>query len=155
MSRTTFVTALIATVLASGVQPMQAQGVQSVRPDEIKWTQHPALPTGAMRAVVYGDPTKAGLYVTRLRSPAGLKVMPHTHPEDRIYTVLSGTLYIGYGDAFDEAKLQAYPKGSVIYLPAKLSHFQYARSDGYEIQISGIGPTDLTFLNPSDDLRRH
>jgi hypothetical protein len=149
------VTAFISAVLAAGLEPVRAQEVQSVRPDQIKWTQHPALPTGAMRAVVYGDPTKAGLYVTRLRSPQGLKVMPHTHPEDRIYTVLSGTLYIGYGDSFDESKLQAYPKGSVIYLPAKLSHFQYARSDGYEIQINAIGPTDLTFLNPSDDLRRH
>jgi hypothetical protein len=155
MTRTTLILAFIAAVLAAGLDPLRAQGVQSVRPDEIKWAQHPALPAGAMRAVVWGDPTKPGLYVTRLRSPQGLKVMPHTHPEDRIYTVLSGTLYIGYGDSFDEAKLQAYPKGSVIFLPAKLSHFQYARADGYEIQISGIGPTEITFLNPSDDLRRH
>jgi quercetin dioxygenase-like cupin family protein len=108
-----------------------------------------------MRAVVYGDPTKPGPYVTRLRAPNGLRVMPHTHPEDRIYTVLSGTLYLGIGEQWDDAKLVAYPEGSVIYLPAKLSHFQLSKSGEYLIQINAVGPTDLTFINPADDLRRH
>jgi quercetin dioxygenase-like cupin family protein len=135
---------------------LRAQGatVQAVRPEQIQWKPHPALSSGAMRAVVYGDPTKPGLYATRLRSPAGLKIMPHTHPEERIYTVMSGTLYLGVGDTYDESKLVAYPQGSVAYLPAKLSHYQFAKSDGYEIQISGIGPTDINYLNPADDPRR-
>jgi quercetin dioxygenase-like cupin family protein len=155
MSRAVLIPVFMTLAAVAGREPACAQSVQSVQPDQIKWAQHPALPKGAMRAVVYGDPTKPGLYATRLRSPEGLRVMPHTHPEDRIYTVLSGTLYLGIGESFDEGKLQAYPAGSVVFLPAKLSHFQYARSDGYVIQISGNGPTDLTFINPSDDLRRH
>ncbi|HTA74700.1 MAG TPA: cupin domain-containing protein [Gemmatimonadaceae bacterium] len=134
---------------------VRGQTVQSITPDEIKWSQHPALPTGAMRAVVYGTPTKPGLYATRLRAPNGLKIMPHTHPDDRIYTVLSGTLYLGVGDTWDETKLKAYPEGTVLFLPANLSHFQYSKSGEYLIQISGVGPTDLTFINPKDDLRRH
>jgi quercetin dioxygenase-like cupin family protein len=134
--------------------PSQPPGLQSIKPDQIKWSQHPALPAGAMKAVVYGDPTKPGPYVTRLRAPQGLRVMPHTHPDDRIYTVLSGTLYIGYGDTWDESKLLAYPAGSVIFLPAKLSHFQYSKSGEYVIQINAVGPTDLTFINPADDLRK-
>jgi hypothetical protein len=140
-------------VLIAVFGAQQQAGVQSITPDQIKWSQHPALPKGAMRAVVYGDPTKAGPYVTRLRAPQGLRVMPHTHPDDRMYTVLSGTLYIGYGDTWDESKLLAYPQGSVIYLPARLSHFQYSKSGEYVIQINAVGPTDLTFINPADDLR--
>jgi len=155
MSRTALISVLATVAIVAGREPAWAQGLQAVRPGQIKWTQHPALPKGAMRAVVYGDPTKPGLYATRLNSPPGLRVLPHTHPEDRIYTVLSGTLYLGIGESYDEAKLQAYPAGSVVYLPAKLSHYQYAKADGYVIQISGMGPTDLTFINPSDDLRHH
>lgn len=141
--------------LIAGAAHAQTTALKAVTPDQIKWSQHPALPTGAMRAVVYGDPTKSGPYVTRLRAPDGLKVLPHTHPEDRLYTVLSGTLYLGIGEKWDESKLVAYPQGSVIFLPAKLSHFQYSRSGEYLIQINADGPTDLTFINPADDLRRH
>jgi len=148
-------TCLAVSALVASAAQAQAADVQSIKPDEIKWSQHPALPKGAMRAVVYGDPTKPGLYVTRLRAPLGLKVLPHTHPEDRIYTVLSGTLYLGIGDTWDESKLVAYPQGTVLFLPAKLSHFQYSKSGEYLIQINASGPTDLTFINPADDLRRH
>src|SRR5579872_1019178 len=140
MSRRALAFVFSVALIVAGRAPARAQEVQSVRPDQIKWGQHPALAKGAMRAVVYGDPTKSGLYATRLRSPEGLRIMPHTHPEDRIYTVLSGTLYLGIGETYDEAKLQAYPAGSVVYLPAKLSHYQYAKADGYVIQISGMGP---------------
>ncbi len=154
MSPMTLARAVASLALIAAVGPSQPPGLQSIKPDQIKWSQHPALPSGAMRAVVYGDPTKSGPYVTRLRAPQGLRVMPHTHPEDRIYTVLSGTLYIGYGDTWDESKLLAYPAGSVIYLPAKLSHFQYSKSGEYVIQINAVGPTDLTFINPADDLRK-
>lgn len=149
------VASLVASVVVvAGVAHAQATELKSVAPDQIKWSQHPALPAGAMKAVVYGDPTKPGLYATRLRAPNGLKILPHTHPEDRIYTVLSGTLYLGIGEKWDESKLVGYPQGTVVFLPANLSHFQYSKGE-YVIQISGVGPTDLTFINPADDLRRH
>lgn len=143
---------IVASVLVVAVAQAQSPDLQSIKPDQIKWSQHPALPKGNMRAVVYGDPTKPGPYVNRLRQPQGTKIMPHTHPDDRIYTVLSGTLWLGMGDTWDETKLVAYPQGTVIYMPAKLSHFQSAKSGEYEIQINGAGPTDLTFINPADDL---
>jgi quercetin dioxygenase-like cupin family protein len=148
-------TSLVASVaLVAASARAQSPALQAITPGEITWSQHPALPAGALRAVVYGTPTKPGPYVTRLRHPQGLKILPHTHPDDRIYTVLSGTLYLGLGDTWDESKLKAYPQGTVIYLPANLSHFQYSKSGEYLIQINGAGPTDLTFVNPSDDLRQ-
>lgn len=146
---------VVASLVVVANAQAQSPDLKAITPSEMKWSQHPALPAGAMRAVVYGDPTKPGLYATRLRAPNGLKVLPHTHPEDRIYTVLSGTLYLGIGEKWDESKLVAYPQGSVIFLPAKMSHFQYSKSGEYVIQINAEGPTDLTFINPADDLRRH
>ena len=54
--------------------------------------------------------------------PGDVKLMPHGHPEDRVYTVISGIFYIGLGDKFDAEKLHAYPPGSVIVLPGNTSH---------------------------------
>ncbi|MGA8554104.1 MAG: cupin domain-containing protein [Candidatus Acidiferrales bacterium] len=131
----------------------QSDELRYVRPEEVKWSSHPALPPGALISVLYGDMTKAGEYVTRVRVPRGIRVMPHTHPEGRFYTVISGTFYLGIGDKFDEATLQAYSQGSVIYLPGGLSHFQYSKSAEYVIQINAIGPTATVYVNPADDPR--
>ncbi|CAI8746786.1 hypothetical protein EMIT0P12_10293 [Pseudomonas sp. IT-P12] len=45
--------------------------------------------------MIVGNPSQPGPYVVRGKVPDGLKLMPHTHPEDRIYTVISGVFYIG------------------------------------------------------------
>ena len=58
-----------------------------------------------------------GPYVIRVKLPSGVKLMPHVHPEDRVYTVISGVFYIGLGKHFDSEKLESYPPGSVIVLP--------------------------------------
>lgn len=81
--------------------------------------------------------------------------MPHRHPEDRVYTVISGVLYIGVGDRVDAAKLQAYPPGSVVVLPGNTSHVHWARSGEYVTQVSGIGPLGIDYVNPGDDPRHH
>ena len=66
----------------------------------------------------------------RVKAPAGVKLMPHRHPEDRIYTVMSGVFYIGLDDRFDGDKVKAYPPGSVIILPGDTPHFHWAKSGG-------------------------
>jgi quercetin dioxygenase-like cupin family protein len=79
--------------------------------------------------------------------------MPHRHPEDRVYTVISGVFYIGLGDQFDAGKLKAYPPGSVIVLPGDTSHFHWAKSGEYVSQVAGIGPLGLEYLDSRDDPR--
>src|SRR5262249_39123988 len=66
--------------------------------------------------------------------PSGVKLMPHRHPEDRIYTVMSGVFYIGLGDRFDGDKVKAYPPGSVIVLPGNTWHFNWAKAGEYVTQ---------------------
>ncbi|MFZ0268878.1 MAG: cupin domain-containing protein [Caulobacter sp.] len=104
-------------------------------------------------AILVGDPTKAGPYVIRVKLPADVKMAPHRHPEDRIYTVLSGVFYIGLGDDFDADKLMAYPPGSVIVLPGGQSHFHWAKSGEYVTQVSAIGPLGLHYVDPASDPR--
>ena len=81
--------------------------------------------------------------------------MPHRHPEDRIYTVMSGVFYVGLGDRFDGDKVAAYPPGSVIVLPGDTYHFHWAKSGEYVTQVSAIGPLGLEYLDPGDDPREH
>ena len=100
-------------------QPGQAV-FRSVLPEDIDWKPFPAFPPSVRLAVVVGQPSEPGPYVIRVKVPSGVKLMPHRHPEDRIYTVMSGIFYIGLGDQFDGDKVEAYPPGSVIVLPGSL-----------------------------------
>ena len=87
--------------------------------------------------------------------PSGVKLMPHRHPEDRVYTVMSGVFYIGLGDQFDVDKVEAYPPGSVIVLPGNTSHFHWAKSSEYVTQVTALGPLGLEYLSADDDPRNH
>jgi hypothetical protein len=82
---------------------------KSILPEDIDWKPFPAFPPSVRIAVVLGEPSASGPYVIRVNVPLGVKLMPHRHPEDRVYTVLSGVFYIGLCDQFDPDKLRAYP----------------------------------------------
>ena len=126
---------------------------RAIRSEDLEWKPFAAFPPEARLAVVVGDPARAGLYVIRVRLPAGVKLMPHAHPEDRIYTVLSGVFYIGQGEKFDESRLTAYGVGTVVVLPGGQPHFHWARSGEYVTQVTAIGPLGLSYVNPVDDPR--
>jgi len=79
--------------------------------------------------------------------------MPHVHPEDRIYTVISGVFYIGRGTTFDPEKLKAYAPESVIVLPGNTPHFHWAKSGEYITQVNAFGPLGLSYVDPKDDPR--
>ena len=131
-------------------QPDQAV-FRSVLPEDIDWKPFPAFPPSVRLAVVVGQPSEAAPYVIRVKVPGGVKLMPHTHPEDRVYTVISGVFYIGIGDRFDDDKLQAYRPGSVIVLPGDTHHFHWAKSGEYVSQVTAIGPLGLEYVDPEDD----
>jgi quercetin dioxygenase-like cupin family protein len=140
---------------AAGPQGLPVKQFGSVLTENLKWQPFAAFPPEARLSVVVGDPSKAGPYVVRVTLPAGVKLMPHTHPEDRIYTVMSGVFYIGLGTTFDPNKLQAYPPGSVIVLPANTPHFHWARSGDYTTQVAGVGPLGMKYVRDEDDPRHH
>lgn len=137
----------------TGTHEADRVSFRSVLPEDIDWKPFAAFPPSARLAVVAGDPTGPGLYTTRVKVPAGVKLMPHTHPEDRIYTVISGVFYIGLGEQFDGEKLESYPPGAVIVLPGGTPHFHWARSGEYVTQISAIGPLGMDYVASSDDPR--
>ena len=134
-------------------QPGQ-DAFRAILDHDIAWRQFPAFPPEARLAVLVGDPAKPGPYLVRIKLPNGIKLMAHAHPEDRIYTVISGVFYIGLGAAFDEKKLMAFAPGSVVVLPGGQPHFHWAKSGEYVTQVSAIGPLGLEYVDPKDDPRK-
>ena len=90
----------------------------------------------------------------RVKVPSGVKLMPHRHPKDRIYTVMSGVFYIGLGDQFDGDSVKPYPPGTIVVLPGNTWHFHWAKSGEYITQVTAIGPLGLEYLDPADDPRK-
>jgi quercetin dioxygenase-like cupin family protein len=136
----------------SGHQPDQGE-FRAILAEDIDWKPFSAFPPGARLAILVGHPDQPGPYVIRVKLPGGAKIMPHKHPEDCIYTVISGVFYIGLGEAFDEARLVAYPPGSVIVLPGDQIHFHWAKSGEYVTQITAIGPLGLAYVDEREDPR--
>jgi quercetin dioxygenase-like cupin family protein len=128
-------------------QPGQA-AFRSILPEEIDWQPFPAFPPSVRLAVLVGHPSEPGPYVIRVKAPGGTKLMPHRHPEDRIYTVMSGVFYIGLGERFDGDEVKAFPPGSLIVLPGNTPHFHWAKSGEYVTQVTAIGPLGLEYLEP-------
>jgi hypothetical protein len=126
---------------------------RSVLPEAIDWEPFAAFPPLAHLAVVVGHPSAPGPYMVRVKVPSGVKLMPHRHHEDRVYTVMSGVFYIGLGEQFDENRLEAYPPGAVVILPGDTPHFHWAKSGEYVTQVTAIGPISLDYVNPHDDPR--
>ncbi len=128
-------------------------GFSEARPDDVKWMPNRGL-AGGQVAVVFGDLTKPGPYTLRARLPAGARVMPHTHPEPRTYTVLAGEWKLGFGKTFDAAALRAYPAGSVYRLPEGVPHFQAVDVPDTIVQIEGIGQSATDYIDPAHDPRK-
>lgn len=134
---------------------MAAESHQNLfTPADIKWTPAPAsIPKGAEVAVLYGDPSKEGLFAMRLKMPKGYQIAPHSHPKPEIVTVISGAFAIGMGDVADPGKAQVLPAGSFFAFSPGMTHFASANEDTV-IQLNSTGPWSLTYVNPKDDPRQ-
>src|SRR3954465_2972204 len=131
-------------------QPGQEAYVATL-PEEIRWAPFAAFPPSVRLGVVVGQPAGAGPYTIRIKVPHGVRLMPHRHPEDRIYTVISGVFYIGLGEHFESDHLDAYPPGSVIVLPGDTFHFHWAKSGEYVTQATAVGRPGLEYGDSKED----
>jgi quercetin dioxygenase-like cupin family protein len=119
----------------------------------LKWGPAPAaLPGGAQMAVVSGDPGKKGMFVVELKMPADYAVAPHWHPTDETVKVLSGKLHYAMTDKLDMAKATTLTAGQSVTMKAKMHHWVHAPGAA-TIQVSGMGPFQITYVDPKDDPR--
>jgi hypothetical protein len=119
-------------------------------PEDMKWADAPPIfVKGAKMAVLLGDPGKPGMFIVRMKLPANYKIAPHWHPTDENVTVISGSFAIGMGEKIDP-KTKAMPAGSFFSMPAKMHHFAFTKKETV-VDVSGMGPFTLTYLDPNDD----
>jgi quercetin dioxygenase-like cupin family protein len=106
---------------------------------------------GVHTKVLAGNPATAGFYSILLFVPAHTAIQAHSHRDDRMATVVSGTWHFGYGSHYDEKAMKTLPAGSVYSEPGGVNHFARTAEDPVVVQISGFGPTDTRYFNPADD----
>ena len=145
---------LAAVCAAAGAVLGAGATVQFIRvtPENVQWHDIPGG-HGAAEAVLFGDPTKEGMYVIRVKFPPHLMDLPHRHPHDRFVTVLEGTWYTGTGETFDAARAVPLRPGSLMMHPAQAAHWDGSRTDETVIvQIIGLGPADTTPVDPKQPI---
>ena len=120
---------------------------------DLKWQDGPpSLPAGAKVVMLEGDLAKEGPFTLRALLPDGYKIPPHTHPKIEHVTVISGTFYLGMGEKFDQSAGHEMSAGAFGFWPAGMTHFAWTKGETI-IQVHGVGPWGITYLNPADDPR--
>ena len=152
---TTLLVALTIGAAAVGQQPSPSHPAHlMITPGELKWVDAPpSLPPGAKAVLLEGDMTKPELFTLRLQLPANYRIPAHWHPAVEHVTVISGAFHVGTGDELDEAKAKALAAGGFMLMPAKTNHFAFSKT-ATEIQLHGMGPWGITYVNPTDDPRK-
>jgi quercetin dioxygenase-like cupin family protein len=144
-----------AAMVGAAITPVQGQHNHvAISGDAVKWgPAPPSVPAGAEMAILLGNPGKDGPFAIRLKFPAGYVVPPHRHSKDELVTVLSGRFVITAGEKVDRAAAKAMPAGSFFHMPAGTAHYAIAETETV-LQLSGMGPFDVTYVDPKDDPRK-
>ena len=124
-----------------------------VTPNDLKWVDVPSLPPGAKVAVIEGPMDQATPFTIRLKLPADYKIPAHWHPAIEHVMVISGTFNMETGDKLDVTKTKALSAGSVAIMQPKTTHFGWTKEETI-VQVHGVGPWGITYVNPADDPRK-
>ena len=133
--------------------------VDKISLSRIPWTSEisngktPRPTPSAKVAVIEGPPNEAVPFTFRVKLPADYKVAAHWHRALEHVTVLSGTYNFGTGDKLDKEKTKALLLGSTVIIRPKTNHFIWT-SEETVLQVHGVGPQDLNFVDPADDPRK-
>jgi hypothetical protein len=123
------------------------------RPADIEWQPGPgSFQPGSEFAVLEGNPSEPGVFTMQIRMPDGFEIAPHWHPGVERVTVLSGSFHLGHGENFNRQTAQRLPTGSHFSLPPEMRHFAFTEGETV-IQLSSIGPWEITYVDPADDPR--
>lgn len=125
-----------------------------ITPDTLKWGTFDAFPPGAKAAILSGDPRESGPFMLRVKIPANYKVPPNWQTVKIYVTVLSGSYSIGVGNKFDPKNGKTLPSTGSVVIPAN-THLYFWTKRGAVLEVHGIGPWDIHYVNPVDDPRNN
>ncbi len=145
---------VLCAMLAEAQDPKPVSSHVVLDEAEIHWrpAASAALGKGVEVAVLSGNPGAAGPFVMRMKMSAGYKIAPHWHPTDEHITVIAGTFSMGMGETFDANATKPLSAGGYALMPAEMRHFGWTK-DGATIQLHGVGPFLIYYVNPADDPR--
>jgi quercetin dioxygenase-like cupin family protein len=156
MKELAILTALVIALGALNPTSVPAQGHGDhvmVIPTDLKWADVPSLPPGAKIAVIEGPMSEAKPFTMRLKLPANYQIPAHSHTAIEHVTVISGTFNMGTGDKLDTKATKALGPGSVAIMQAGTRHFGWTKDETI-VQLHGVGPWTVTYVNPADDPRK-
>lgn len=153
--KNTLTLSVVAAVACLGVPASWAEPAAHlmVTPDDLKWADVGSAPPGAKLAVIEGPMNEAVPITFRLKLPANYKLPAHWHPGIEHVTVISGTFNMGIGDKLDMSKTKPLSAGSVAIMQPKTNHFAWTKTETV-VQVHGIGPWAINYVNPADDPRK-
>jgi quercetin dioxygenase-like cupin family protein len=135
------------------IEETQSSEMHLYSATSIEWKPGPAaIPAGAKMAVLEGDPTKEVPFVVRFQFPVGYHIAAHTHPKTERVTVISGALYLATGESLGRNSAKELPAGSFGHWPAGMKHAAWSEGETV-IQLHGVGPWRINYVNPADDPR--
>ena len=146
------IAAPVALAQSSGHAGMASDHMMAT-PDELKWVDVPSLPPGAKLAVIQGPLNQAVPVTFRVKFPANYQLPAHWHPAIEHVTVISGAFNMGMGDKLDRAKTKALTAGAIAIMQPKTTHFAWTKDETI-VQVHGMGPWGVTYVNPADDPRK-
>ena len=145
--------AVLGPTAARARDPSPTDPIMAVVPADLKWEDAKSIPPGAKFAVIEGPSNEPVPYIVRVKFPADYKVPAHWHPATERVTVISGTFNLGTGDKLDKDKTKALTPGSTAIIQPKTNHFAWF-SEETVIQLHGVGPQDINYVDPADDPRK-
>lgn len=143
--RLLFVILLVFVDSISGLAVAQNITPEPILPDTLRWGSPPNM-SGIQGVWILGAEQKPGFYIFRVKLSSGTRIPLHTHPDERNTTVLTGTIYVGFGENIDEAEVVAVPAGAVYIAPASVPHYVWAKEGNAVYQEAGMGPTGTSFI---------
>jgi quercetin dioxygenase-like cupin family protein len=145
--------AIVASLIALSASWAEMSDHRMITSSDLKWADVPSLPPGAKIAVIEGPMTEAVPFTIRLKFPADYSIPAHSHPAVERVTVLSGTFHMGTGDKLDAQKTMPLSPGDMMIMQPKTNHFAWNK-DEVVVQLNGMGPWGVTYVNPADDPRK-
>jgi len=107
-------------------------------PDQFKLEGRPG--STDKTAILFGDPSKPGLYVQITKRGPNVWSQPHSHKNERFITVLAGTFLIGTGPKFDKNNTVSVGPGGVVHDLPNQMHFDGTGPEGATLEFIAMGP---------------
>lgn len=128
---------------SAAADPVEFIGV-AVSSDELSWTK---VSEKVWYAQITGKKNTPGMYVYRVKFGKGHRNEPHYHTDERVVTILSGSIYVGFGEEFKESEMVKLYAGGIYTEPKNFPHYVWAKDGDVVLQVVGSGSSKRVSLN--------